>query len=226
MSFGERLKHYRLLHHMNQSDLAEKLNVTSQAVSKWENNISEPEFQIIKRLTEIFKISYDELFSIDSRLAYQGKLFEVKKDQRLGKVYTFLTLFFSFLFVSLIIVISYTVQHEELPVAFPLSFGLLTFIVLMCLIFFATSRQHFQSNGEILFTIYNDRVEITNSGEVITFDEMMKISIRMQRFYENIGIIKFRLKKVKVHIRDVSDVSEVYSNLNKLKYRSMKGDSK
>lgn len=225
MSFGERLKHYRLLHKMNQSDLAEKLNVTSQAVSKWENNISEPEFQIIEQITEVFKVSYDDLLSVDSRLAYQGKLFEVKKDQKMSKIYTFFTLFFSFLFLSTLIVVAYTSQLEELPILFPIAFGVMELGWLVILIRYATMRKQYQSVDDILFTIYHNRIEITKSSTIITFDEITKISMRLQHFYENIGKISIYLASEKVVVRDVSNVSEVYSNLNKLKYNNKKGEA-
>ena len=72
MTFGKRLKSFRLEKNMSQQDLAEKLNVTPQAVSKWENDISEPEFQIIKEITQIYKVSFDRLFQDDEKSIYKG----------------------------------------------------------------------------------------------------------------------------------------------------------
>ena len=72
LKFGNRLKHYRLEHNMSQQELASQLNVTSQAVSKWENNISEPDFQIIRKITELFRISYDQLFLDVEKGVYKG----------------------------------------------------------------------------------------------------------------------------------------------------------
>lgn len=46
---------------MTQKDLAEKLNVTIQAVSKWERGIGIPDISLFKPLGEIFKISVIEL---------------------------------------------------------------------------------------------------------------------------------------------------------------------
>lgn len=46
---------------MTQKELGDKLNVSAQAVSKWENGQTEPDASTIIKLCEIFKISTDEL---------------------------------------------------------------------------------------------------------------------------------------------------------------------
>ena len=40
---------------MTQSELAEKLSVTSQAVSKWENGRGIPDIELLKQMSELFK---------------------------------------------------------------------------------------------------------------------------------------------------------------------------
>lgn len=51
---------------MTQAELAEKMNVTDKAVSKWERNLSCPEVNSLPRLAEIFGISVDELMTADT----------------------------------------------------------------------------------------------------------------------------------------------------------------
>lgn len=46
---------------MTQETLAEKLNVSRQAVSKWESGLTEPDIQTLIQLSEIFEVSLDEL---------------------------------------------------------------------------------------------------------------------------------------------------------------------
>ena len=46
---------------MTQSELAEKMNVTDKAVSKWERNLSCPDINSIPKLAEILGISVEEL---------------------------------------------------------------------------------------------------------------------------------------------------------------------
>lgn len=60
-SLGRTITEYRKKLSLTQKDLGEKLNVSAQAVSKWENGQAEPDASTIKKLCEIFKISTDEL---------------------------------------------------------------------------------------------------------------------------------------------------------------------
>ena len=46
---------------MTQSELAEKMNVTDKAVSKWERNLSCPDINSIPKLAEILGIQVEEL---------------------------------------------------------------------------------------------------------------------------------------------------------------------
>ena len=49
---------------MTQLELAEKMNVTDKAVSKWERDLCCPDINSLPRLAEIFGISVDELMRI------------------------------------------------------------------------------------------------------------------------------------------------------------------
>lgn len=52
---------------LTQEALAEKLGITFQAVSKWENFLSSPDIQLLPELSVIFGVSLDELFGIPPR---------------------------------------------------------------------------------------------------------------------------------------------------------------
>ena len=60
-NLGERLYELRTKHEMSQGGLAEKLDVSRQTISKWENNISIPELDKIVSLSGIFGVSVDYL---------------------------------------------------------------------------------------------------------------------------------------------------------------------
>lgn len=62
MDFGNNIKEFRTKKGMTQKDLAIKLNVTAQAVSRWENNEVEPSISTINQMAELFDCSIDELF--------------------------------------------------------------------------------------------------------------------------------------------------------------------
>ena len=74
MSLSENLQNLRKIKNMSQEELAEKLNVSRQAVSKWESGNGFPETEKIINICEIFDCSMDELV--------KGKITEdVKKDK-------------------------------------------------------------------------------------------------------------------------------------------------
>ena len=55
MNFGDNLKKIRKYNKMSQEDLAEKVNVSRQSVSKWETGDAYPEMNNILELCKIFK---------------------------------------------------------------------------------------------------------------------------------------------------------------------------
>ena len=60
-TFGQRLSRIRKEKGFTQNEIADKVGVTSQAVSKWENDLASPDIDILLKLSEIFDISVDEL---------------------------------------------------------------------------------------------------------------------------------------------------------------------
>lgn len=61
MSLSENLQNLRKIKNMSQEELAEKLNVSRQAVSKWESGSGYPETEKIISICEIFDCSMDQL---------------------------------------------------------------------------------------------------------------------------------------------------------------------
>lgn len=59
--FGDNLKKYRTEKGFSQTDLAEKMFVTRQCVSKWEKGITQPDLQALTKLSEILGVSLDAL---------------------------------------------------------------------------------------------------------------------------------------------------------------------
>ncbi len=60
---GKRIAAFRKKKGLTQAGLGEMLNVSSQAVSKWENDLSEPDLETVKRMATLFGVSMDELLS-------------------------------------------------------------------------------------------------------------------------------------------------------------------
>lgn len=61
MSLGKRINQYRMEHSMSQGDLAERLGVSRQSISKWETDSSVPDLDKLVKLSEIFGVTLDEL---------------------------------------------------------------------------------------------------------------------------------------------------------------------
>ena len=62
--FGKRIKALRLSRSMTQEQLAQKLGVSPQAVSKWEKGANMPDILMLPDLSVIFGVTIDELFTI------------------------------------------------------------------------------------------------------------------------------------------------------------------
>lgn len=65
-TLGKRITARRKQLGLTQDQLAEKLGLTAQAVSKWENDLSCPDISILPKLADIFGISIDELLGRES----------------------------------------------------------------------------------------------------------------------------------------------------------------
>ena len=66
-NIGEMISSLRKEKGMTQNDLAEKMNVTDKAVSKWERNISCPDINSIPKLAEILGTTVEELLNAQSK---------------------------------------------------------------------------------------------------------------------------------------------------------------
>ena len=61
MNFGDKLKQIRANQGLSQEQLAEKIGVSRQAITKWETNRGLPDVENMIILAEIFKVTLDEL---------------------------------------------------------------------------------------------------------------------------------------------------------------------
>ena len=61
MTIGEKIAHLRMAEHMSQEQLAEKISVSRQSISKWEMGQSYPQIDNIIQLCKLFNISADTL---------------------------------------------------------------------------------------------------------------------------------------------------------------------
>lgn len=62
--FGRRLRTLRQSFGLSQIELSEYLNISQQALSKWENNSAQPDNNSLKKLSDKFDVSVDYLLGI------------------------------------------------------------------------------------------------------------------------------------------------------------------
>lgn len=91
MKFGENLYNLRKSSKMSQEKLAEKMEVTRQSVSKWENGESYPEMEKIMKLCNIFHCKINDLVhedmtdinSLDEEVKMSVVKFKEEKQQKM-----------------------------------------------------------------------------------------------------------------------------------------------
>lgn len=78
MNIGLKIRELRKKRGITQERLAEYLNISSQAVSKWENGTALPDITLVPKLSSFFGVSTDELFSTKPEIT-DKKLLEYKE---------------------------------------------------------------------------------------------------------------------------------------------------
>lgn len=79
MDLGKKILELRKKENLSQEQLAEKMNVTRQTISKWELNETTPDIKQAKELSRLFKISLDELTENDMATLVMQKVSNTEK---------------------------------------------------------------------------------------------------------------------------------------------------
>ena len=79
MQIGNNIKFLRQKNNYTQEQLAERLDVSYQAVSKWETNSNTPDISLLPQIASLFNVSIDALFS-DNISAYHADFQEIEDD--------------------------------------------------------------------------------------------------------------------------------------------------
>lgn len=78
MTFGANIKELRLKNNMTQEKLAELLNISPQAVSRWETGAAMPDISLLPPLANLFNVTTDYLLGMDT---YQTDLRKAEFDE-------------------------------------------------------------------------------------------------------------------------------------------------
>lgn len=139
VKIGKFIKEKRKEKKITQSELAEKLNVTDRAISKWENGICMPDSGIIPELCEILNITINDLFSgetvdvknkekkLEENLLDMIKL-KQEKDKQLLNLEIFIGISFTIIFL-ICVFISAFVDMKDIFRILLIVFGFIPFLL-------------------------------------------------------------------------------------------------
>ena len=87
MNLGDKIKELRKSKGITQEQLSDMLNVSSQAVSKWETGATNPDLALIPDIAKLFDVSADELLGIEKNKETSSNIKNsVKRDVALIKI--------------------------------------------------------------------------------------------------------------------------------------------
>jgi len=84
MKLSDQLKKYRVLNKFTQEDLAQHIHITRQAISRWENDLSEPDLTTLKKMADLYNIQLEELVN--------GDIYDYETKHNQLKFYYFLSI--------------------------------------------------------------------------------------------------------------------------------------
>lgn len=104
MEIGSQIKKLRNAQGLSQEELAEKIYVTRQTISNWENEKSYPDIHSLLALSSIFEISLDQLIKGDIEIMKQEiSKEEVRRFNRMGRLFAVLFFASIIIFVPLVV---------------------------------------------------------------------------------------------------------------------------
>ena len=169
MELGKRIKHYRNEKALSQDNLAERVFVSRQTISNWENDKSYPDINSIILLSEVFEISIDNLIKGDVE---QMKVEINKEEVKKMNFYAYVMAFFYLLaVVSAIPLIKFIGYYALIP-----EIGIWS-----CAMFFAMKIEKIKKNNDV--QSYKEIVAFTEGKKL---DEIKQIEEKAKRPYQKV----------------------------------------
>lgn len=169
MELGNKIKYYRGEKELSQEELAERVYVSRQTISNWENNKSYPDINSIVLLSEVFEISIDNLI--------KGDVEQMKKEinaEEVKKLNFYATMMAILMLVATILLMP--------MLKFIGLYGFIPYFVLVaCAMFFAIKVDKIKKDNDI--QTYKEIVAFTEGKRL---DEIQKIEEKAKRPYQKI----------------------------------------
>lgn len=91
MKLGSQIRKLRGEHNLSQEELAERIFVSRQSISNWENDKTYPDIKSLLLLSEVFSVSLDTLIKGDvEKMKWEIDAQEYSNFQRDGRIFTVL----------------------------------------------------------------------------------------------------------------------------------------
>lgn len=169
MELGNKIKYYRGEKEFSQEELAERVYVSRQTISNWENNKSYPDINSIVLLSEVFEISIDNLI--------KGDVEQMKKEinsEEIKKLNLYATMMAILMLVATILLMP--------MLKFIGLYGFIPYFVLVaCAMFFAIKVDKIKKDNDI--QTYKEIVAFTEGKRL---DEIQKIEEKAKRPYQKV----------------------------------------
>ena len=169
MELGNHIKHYRNEKGLSQEELAERVYVTRQTISNWENNKNYPDINSIVLLSEVFEISIDNLIKGD--LEQMKKEINSEEVKKLNFYSWMVLIIFLIAIISLIPMLKFIGLYGFIPY----------FILMACALVFALKIEKIKKNNDI--QTYKEILAFTEGKRL---DEIQKIQEKAKRPYQKI----------------------------------------
>ncbi len=167
MELGNKIKYYRGEKELSQEELAERVYVSRQTISNWENNKSYPDINSIVLISEIFGISIDNLIKGDvEQMKEEINSEEVKKLNFYASMMGILMLV---ALISLMPMLKFIGLYGFIPY----------FVLVGCAMFFAIKVDKIKKDNDI--HTYKEIVAFTEGKRL---DEIQKIEEKAKRPYQ------------------------------------------
>ena len=169
MELNTQIRKYRAGMKLSQEELAEKVYVTRQTISNWENGKSYPDIPSLLLLSSLFNVSLDQLIKGDIEIMKEEiKEVEINKLNRYGTIFTIL------LVVTIISAVPLVLWFD----VYGMAAGVILFGVTM---YFALKVEKVKKENDV--QTYKEIVAFTEGKRL---DEIDKIQESGKRLYQKI----------------------------------------
>ena len=179
MNIGDKLVVLRKKKGLSQEDLAEKLNVTRQTISKWELNETSPNISQAKEISRLFNVSLDEFVSNNINDILITKINKNDKSLKVSMSFNIVMLILLlFVFITIFFTVAMSLDYFSVS---PTSQG----IEFPCFNSDNSMRYDYSINMDMDGNILSIQRE-----EVIDFsiyNDANELAAAIGKYYENIG---------------------------------------